>query len=130
MGWTRHERGEFDVALDLFERAVEARREQGDPGTIRIARWSVARCLRSLGRTEEALAAQQGIERELSAAGESDGYVNEEIAECLLALDREAEARAQFARAAELLGKDPWFVEREPERLARLRQLGTEPPAS
>ncbi|MGH7725744.1 MAG: tetratricopeptide repeat protein [Candidatus Eiseniibacteriota bacterium] len=130
MGWTRHDRGEFDVALDLFERALEARREQSDPGTIRIARWSVARCLRSLGRTEEALAAQQGIERELSAAGDSDGYVNEEIAECLLALDRATDARPQFARAAELLGKDSWFVEREPARLARLRQLGSEPAAS
>jgi hypothetical protein len=36
---------------------------------------------------------------ELDALGETDGYVLEEIAECLLALGRGDEARPLFARA-------------------------------
>ena len=54
----------------------------------RIARWCVARCLRSLDRTEEALAEQQALAAELEAIGETDAYVAEEIAECLSALGR------------------------------------------
>ena len=61
------------------------------PRELRIARWSVARCLRSLGRVEEALAEQRSLATELDAAGETDGYVDEEIAECLLDLGREDE---------------------------------------
>lgn len=124
LGWTRHGKGEFAAALDLFERALDARREQGKAKPIGIARWCVARCLRSLGRTEEALDAQQELERDLASAGEHDGFVSEEIGECLLTLGREDEARQHFARAHDLLAKDPWFGEREPARLARLRELG------
>ncbi len=128
LGWTRHDRGEFELALDLFERALEARRDLGDPSTIRIARWSVARCHRSLGRLEEALDVQQELEQELIAAGERDGFVNEEMAECLLALGREGEARPHFARAHELLSRDAGLAEREPDRLARLRTLASDTP--
>ena len=51
-------------------------------------RWCVARCLRSLGRTEEALAEQRALAAELEAIGESDEFVTQEIAECLRALGR------------------------------------------
>ena len=51
-------------------------------------RWCVARCLRSLGRTEEALAEQRALAAELEAIGESDEFVTLEIAECLRALSR------------------------------------------
>ena len=47
---------------------------------VRIARWSVARCLRSLGRFQEALDAQRALEKEYAAAGETNGDVLEEIA--------------------------------------------------
>jgi hypothetical protein len=80
--------------------------------------------LRSLVRFDEALALQQGLLREFDALGEQDGYVYEEIAECLSVLGREVEARAYFACAYETLSRDPWLVESEPERLERLRVLG------
>jgi hypothetical protein len=57
-----------------------------------------------------------------STLGETDGYVFEEIAECLLALGRDDEARPSFARAYELLSRDPDEV--DPVRLERLRALG------
>ena len=40
----------------------------------------VAWSLRNLGRTEEALAAQRALKAELTAAGASDPYVDEELA--------------------------------------------------
>jgi tetratricopeptide (TPR) repeat protein len=88
MGWAKHDVGAYDEALALFELALAERERQDNPTRTRIARWSVARCLRSLGRTEEALAEQQALASELEALGEADEYVTEEIAECLRALGR------------------------------------------
>jgi hypothetical protein len=42
----------------------------------------------------------------------------------LLALDRPDEAAPRFRRAYELLSKDAWLVDAEPDRLRRLAQLG------
>jgi tetratricopeptide (TPR) repeat protein len=93
---------------------------------IRIAQWCVARTLRSLKRVEEALSKQMTLKAEYEAAGEGDrdGFVYEEIGECLLELKRIKEARPYFAKAHEILSQDSWLAEKEPERLARLRELG------
>jgi tetratricopeptide (TPR) repeat protein len=91
---------------------------------VRIALWAEARTLRSLGRVEEALALQQELLREFDTLGEPDGYVYEELAECLAALGHDDEARPYFARAYETLSRDPWLAESEPARLERLRDLG------
>jgi tetratricopeptide (TPR) repeat protein len=123
MGWTRHGEGAYEAALGLFEQALEAQLEKGDAGLVRVARWSIARCLRSLGRFDEALAAQREIAEDLVAAGEDDGFVEEELAECLLALGQSGAAKPHFARAATLLGGDAWFVANEVARLERLRML-------
>ncbi len=48
----------------------------------------------------------------------------EEIGECLLALDRQDEASQYFRRAFECLSQDTWLVQQEPDRLARLHELG------
>jgi tetratricopeptide (TPR) repeat protein len=124
LGWTYHDLGRFEDAHRLFGEALELRREQGEDGPLRIARWCVARSLRSLGRVEEALAVQRELMAEAEAANEPDGFVLEEIAECLLALDRMGEARPFFARAHAELAKDPWLPENEPDRIARLAELG------
>jgi len=119
--WDLHELGRFDEALGLFEEAREAWIARGKAGPIRVAKWSVARCLRSLKRYEEALAIQQVLEAEHAAAGSVDGYVFEELAENLAALDRMDAARPYFGRAADELGKDEWFVQNEGARLAGLK---------
>jgi tetratricopeptide (TPR) repeat protein len=125
IGWTYHDAGDYEQALTTFQQATASRREEGNPALARIAVWSEARALRSLGRVEEALASQQELLREFDTLGEQDGYVYEEIAECLAALGRDDDARPYFAHAYEALSRDPWLAESEPARLERLRTLGS-----
>jgi tetratricopeptide (TPR) repeat protein len=126
IGWTYHDAGQYDQALALFEQALAYREAQGQEREARIARWCVARALRSLGRTEQALTIQQALLEANQRDGATDGFVFEELAECLLALGHPAEARPYFARAYAELSRDPWLVEGEPERLDRLKMLGSE----
>jgi tetratricopeptide (TPR) repeat protein len=125
IGWERFEAGELEGALAAFGTALEARREQGRAKETQVAEWCVARCLRALGRVEEGLEIQLRLAAAAAAGGmDEDGYVSEEAGECLLALGRPGEARPHFRRSAELLGADAWLAEHEPERIARLRELG------
>jgi len=123
LGWTYHYRGEHELALNLFERALKIREEQGQPKPIRIARWCIARTLRSLGRTEEALAIQRQLKQENANSGFEDGFVDEELGECLLSLGKAAESKPHFAAAYSSLSMDPWLAENEPVRLERLKAL-------
>jgi len=124
IGWTQHEAGEYAQALEMFEKALAWRQEQGRAPEIRIAKWCVARALRSLGRIQAALEMQRAQLREFESLGAKSGYVFEELGECLLLLHQTAEAQPYFASAYEALSQDPWLVENEPERLQRLKELG------
>ncbi|HKW80172.1 MAG TPA: tetratricopeptide repeat protein, partial [Casimicrobiaceae bacterium] len=124
IGWTCHDQGEYARALEYFERALPLREARGERVPIRIARWSIARALRSLGRYDEALAIQRALVAQLDRDHESDGYVAEELGELELARGDADAARPWFARAARALGEDPVFVANEAARLARLRKLG------
>jgi tetratricopeptide (TPR) repeat protein len=120
--WELHGEGRFEEALARFEEALDAGTATGRADRIRIARWSVARCLRSLGRHDEALAIQRELASEHEAAGTHDGYIDEEIGENLWALGRQEEARPHFARAAESLTS-----ELDAERLRKLRDRPSGP---
>ncbi len=123
-GWTYHDMGDYEKALDLFEKALAWNMECGNEDRVRIARWTVARAYRSLGRVEDALAIQEDLESEIREKGlETDGYVFEEIAECLLLLGREDEAKVYFARAYEHLSQDQWLAANQAGRLTRLKDL-------
>lgn len=126
IGWTYHEQGEYEKALVHFQKALDERIAAGQPSQVWIARWCVARCQRSIGLVAEAYAEQQKLLAEAEAAGEEAGYTLEELGECLLLLGHPEEARPWFARAYQSLSRDPWLVEREPARLARLQELGNE----
>jgi tetratricopeptide (TPR) repeat protein len=123
-GWTQFEAGNLDEALKLFELALAERLRLEKPREIGIARWAVARTFRAQGRTEDALAAQRELKAFNAEAGIDDPYVDEEIGECLLVLGRPDEARPHFAKAAEGIAGDGWMLANEPERVARLRDLG------
>jgi tetratricopeptide (TPR) repeat protein len=124
-GWDKHDAGDYAEALDVFERALAAREEQGKEPELTIAKWTVGRALRSLERYHEALAIHETLV--VTPDGADDGFVHEERGECLLALGRADEARPAFARAYELLSTDEWLAKTEPDRLTRLRDLSTEP---
>jgi tetratricopeptide (TPR) repeat protein len=126
LGWTYFGRDDYDSALTMFEQAVACRQEQELPREVLIARWCVAKCLRHLGNVEASLTAQLELESEWDALGEPDGYVFEEIAECLLLLQRDAEARPYFSKAHEHLSKNPWLLRDEQERLNRIQRLSAE----
>ncbi len=72
--------GDFEAALGSFEEALAARERIGDPETIRVARWTIGWSLRNLGRREEARAVQQALKAELDEIGDTDQYVDEELA--------------------------------------------------
>lgn len=121
LGWSYHDMKDYPMALAFFEDAIAFRKEQGKADEIRVAEWCFARTLRSLGRHEEALAIQERLESE----GTEDGFVSEELGELLLLLGRSAESRPKFARAHELLSKDPWLQRDEKGRLDRLARLAS-----
>jgi tetratricopeptide (TPR) repeat protein len=123
IGWIYHDCGEYARALDYFKRALPLREARGDPVNVRIARWAIARAYRSLGRYDEALAIQRQLLSETIAANAPDGYIHEELGELLLIRGETAEARAQFARAYELLSADGGFAAAEAKRRQRLREL-------
>jgi tetratricopeptide (TPR) repeat protein len=115
IGWTYYDLGQYAKALDCFERDLKWFEDRKKDEQARIARYSIGKTLRALGRVPEALAQQRALQ--------PDGYIWEEIAECLLALKRMGEAQKAFARAHELLSQDAWLAAREPQRIARLSQM-------
>jgi tetratricopeptide (TPR) repeat protein len=124
-GWSLHNLGEHAKALEMFEKAEAWRRSKGNAAEIRVAVWCVARALRSLNRLEEALSRQMDLKKDFDLVGESDGYVLEEIGECLLAMEQPEQAKNYFAEAYDILSQDAFLSEHEPERLARLKTLGS-----
>jgi len=123
LGWTYFEQQQYEESLLMFEKALEFREKEGDSGKIMIARWCVAKALRMMDHTEEALEMQRNLFEQYQAAGKKSGYVYEEIAECLTVMGEEQEARGWFAAAYEELSKDPGLAD-EQDRLSRLRELG------
>ena len=127
IGWSHHDKGEFEIAVDYWKRGVTWHAERKTGRGLFIAKWAVARGLRSLGLNEEALAQQKALLAEYDAAGvEEAGYCAEEIGELLLAVDKADEAKPWFAKAHAKLSKDAWLQANEAERLARMKKLAGE----
>lgn len=123
-GWTLMERGEYAQALVLFKKGLAWRQQRDNARATRIAGYTVAAACRKLGRCQEALPLLNALLEQWQAAGEEDGYLHEELGECLLELGQQEASVAHFAAASRLLSQDSWLVAHEPERLARLAELG------
>lgn len=118
MGWTYFEQGRLHQALEAFQKAQYFREQQNNPRAIHIARWCVARTLREMGQVEAALEIQLGSE----ADGVEDGFVYEEIGECLHVLGKTLDAKPYFQKAYRLLMEIEW-VTKDTKRMERLRGL-------
>jgi tetratricopeptide (TPR) repeat protein len=122
---------QFDKALIAFQKALEYRIEEAYAPNIRIAKWAIARALRSLNHLDEALAIQHELLNEYKAISKSENYevpveifklvrglVYEELAELYQAKAKE------FARSAyDDLAHDQMFLKTEPKRIERLKQM-------
>lgn len=124
IAWTHHGLGNLERALEIHRQGLAWQEERGRDAQACIARWCIGHTLRGLGRVEEALATQRELAAWHQEAGTEDGYVQEELGECLHALGREEEATPHFAQAHSLLNDVPRVAQDEPERLARLARLG------
>jgi tetratricopeptide (TPR) repeat protein len=80
IGMAHADAGDHGRALAAFEEALEARIRIGDPARTRVARWMVAWLLRHLGVVDLAREMQLELKAELDAIGETDPYVDEELA--------------------------------------------------
>jgi tetratricopeptide (TPR) repeat protein len=80
IGMIHADAGDFEAALASFEEALAARERIGDPGRTRVARWMVGWALRNVGRRDEAIAVQRGLKDELDSIGDTDTYVDDELA--------------------------------------------------
>lgn len=123
MGWTYHDSGKFDEALNIFKKALIFRESKGEPSSIRIAKWSIARTYRSLKNYNEALKIQLSLESEFDKLPEKDGYVFEELGELYLAQSKTDLSKKYFALAYNELSKDEWLKANEATRLQRIKEL-------
>ena len=124
--WSFHDLGRFNEALELFEKNVDWHTKNKSGVGLCIAKWCVGRTLRSLEKTNEALEMQMNLLDEIKSKGfDEDGYVYEEVGECLYSLNRIEDSKKYFLKAFELLSQDSWLVKNESARLSRLKELSS-----
>ena len=127
LGWEYYDAGDFEHALDVFQRALAER--EADPENragIEIARYAVGKTLRALGRRVEAVPLLERATTWAIERGSPDGWFHEELAEEYAAIGRDDDAH-EHARLALplLLEADPSFAD-DAERSAHLQQLAGE----
>ncbi|MHC4973760.1 MAG: hypothetical protein ACYTG3_15655 [Planctomycetota bacterium] len=124
IGWDFHDQKEYGKALEALEKCREWYKQHAPEsrGAL-IAKWSVAKQLRYLDKVDQALKMQRELLDAYEKAGQPDGFVFEELAECLLLQGKADEAKPWFKKAYAALEKVTWVAEAYPERWARLKRL-------
>ncbi|MES3038712.1 MAG: hypothetical protein V4736_12465 [Bdellovibrionota bacterium] len=122
-GWHSFDFRLFDKALESFQKAFQRPRAANEKNKEIIIRWCVARALRAVGRTEEALDMQQRLLTELTSAATPNGHVFLEVAECLQALQKHQEAKTYFEFAYKELSSDGWYSDNKKNELGRIQTL-------
>jgi|1186.fasta_scaffold02684_5 tetratricopeptide (TPR) repeat protein len=124
LGWEYYEAGDYEQALDAFERQVVARERDADNRqALEIARYSVGKALRAVGRSAEAVRMLEGCVAWADGEGAPDGWFHEELAEEYAAVGRDTEAADQARAAIPLLERDDPDFASDETRSARLRAL-------
>jgi len=122
IGWTYFNRGDTATALKHWQKALPLREAQGNPLNIRIAKWTIARGYRALGRLDEAEKVQLALAAETERLSEPDGYVFEELAEIMYAKGDKDAAKSWAMKAHAQLKDDPDMAS-ETVRLTRLASM-------
>ncbi|MBC7692718.1 MAG: hypothetical protein H7222_13230 [Methylotenera sp.] len=124
LGWIQFEVRQFQEALGFFRKAISFTQAEANPKKTIVAKWAVARTLRALNLIEEALDIQNDLLAEADRLHIKDGYVYEELAECLQSLKRAGEAQVYFDMAYRELSQVEWLTDNSPARIKRLKDLG------
>ena len=61
IGWTYFDAGDAKTALDFWQKALALRAAMGDAARTRVAKWTVARGYRAVGRLDDAEALQKEL---------------------------------------------------------------------
>ena len=124
LGWERYEAGDFEAALDAFERGLAARlSDPANAGAIEIARYAVGKTLRRLDRSSDAIPLLEQAVAWADAEGAPDGWFHEELAEEYAAVGRDDDARQHARLAVPLLERDDPSFATDDARRTRLADL-------
>jgi tetratricopeptide (TPR) repeat protein len=125
LGWLDFEMRKFEGALVYFKKALEFSKADGlSKKKVVTAQWAIAKTLRALNRIQEAFEIQTEAANELKNLNLIDGFVYEELAECLHLLKRPDEAQPYFELAYRQLSTDQWLADNNQARLKRMKELG------
>ncbi len=130
IGWSYFDSGDPATALANWQKALPLRQAAGDPEAIRVAKWTVARGYRAVGKLDDAEKIQKALLAEMEKASEPDGFVYEELAEIAVARGNKTAAAPWAAKAYALLKDDGYLKANEAARLQRLAELGSGVPKS
>ena len=120
-GWRLDERGDHSAAALAFARALGYRRMDKDAAVVRTTEFALAMQLRKLGLVAQALAIQERLLEEATAAKEPIGGIMVEKVEDLSALGRREEARVAAAEALRASTTHEFSA----SQVERLRELAT-----
>jgi len=125
IGWSYHDKNKFEEALIYFQKGLDWRKSINDERGARIAKWTIGRTYRSMGKIEKALEIQLALKVEIEEKKlPKDGYVFEELAELYLSNNENILSKKYFDLAYTILSQDLWLMTNEQDRLKRLKKLG------
>ena len=121
-GWDLFESNRYDEALEKFIYCRAFHKDMSNKKNEDIARWSIAKTYRYLGKLEDSLKIQEDLLAESNGKDES-GYTYEELAELYFLMGQKDMAKSYFSRAYDILSKDVWLQKNESARLERMNNL-------
>ncbi len=121
-GWDLFEAKRYEEALNHFVKCKEFHQEMGNKDNENIAKWSIAKTYRYLGKLEDSLNIQEKLLAQANGLDKS-GYIYEELGELYLLLKQQEKARDFFSKAYKVLSQDTWLLRNEADRLNRMKRL-------
>jgi len=113
---------DYGAAYNYFHLLAQLQKEQYGKEDILTIK-DEAKSLTLSGKPSQALALMEDVAKKLEQNKEQNGWIENELAEALYALDKKTEALPHFQKAYELLLKDDYCVQFEPERLEHLKKM-------